>query len=200
MAQQTWENLLNGGVPWQTQNGPTLATSTTLTTISPQAPGPQDFVLPGQPNGLQFYEGMSIKITARGTCQAAGTTSALTLSLALGASGATTAATAIATSGALTLGTTITSATYWWLEALMRCFAIGSTGTTISCGGDWHIATVAGQDAGTLGTASETFMALPETTTAYNTYTAATCLTLRGSLSAAFGSVTCNHFLLEQLC
>ena len=43
-------------------------------------------------------------------------------------------------------------------------------------------------------------MAIPYTATAFNTYTAATALGLRASLSAAYGSVVCNTFLIWQTC
>lgn len=197
MAQQTWINLLNTGVPWQTSNGTALTSSASTATISPQAAGPQDFVLPSQYNGTQWYEGMSLRVRARGTCLAGATTSNLTVFLAAGVSG--TLATTLTTSGALTLGTTITTATGWWLECLVRCFGIGSSGTTLSAGGDWHVGTVAGANAGTFGTSAETMMTMLETTTAFNTYTAATAIGLRATLSAAFGSVQCNQFTIEQL-
>lgn len=198
MASQTWVNLLNGGPPWQTTNGTALTSSVGPLTISPQAPTTQDFVLPGQPNGLQFYPGMSLRIRARGTIQAGGTTSAVTMTLAIGASGSVSGATLTA-SGALTLGTTITTATGWRMDALCRCFAVGSTGTTLSTGGDWIIDTVTGANAGTLGTATATFMYMPETTLAYNTYTGGGCIVLRASASAAFGTTQCNQFTIEQL-
>ncbi len=72
MAQQSWVNLLNGGAPWQTAQGPTLSTAVTAT-ISPQAQTTQDFVLPGQPNGLQWYTGMQLRLRARGVLTTGGT-------------------------------------------------------------------------------------------------------------------------------
>jgi hypothetical protein len=197
VAQQTWINLLNAGSPWQTSNGTALTSSASTATISPQAAGPQDFILPSQYNGTQWYTGMVLRVRARGTVQAGTSTSNMTVFLACGVSG--TLGTTLTTSGALTLGTSITTATGWWLEALVRVFGVGSSGTTLSAGGDLHIATVTGANAGTLGTASETMMTMLETTTALNTYTAATALGLRATSSAAFGSITCNQFTVEQL-
>src|SRR5258708_14010846 len=86
MAQQSWVNLLNAGSPWQTAQGATLSTAATAT-ISPQAPTTQDFVLPGQPNGLQWYTGMQLRLRARGVLATAATTTSLTLFPALGVSG-----------------------------------------------------------------------------------------------------------------
>src|SRR5258708_33032355 len=77
MAQQSWVNLLNAGSPWQTAQGATLSTAATAT-ISPQAPTNQDFVLPGQPNGLQWYTGMQLRLRARGGLTTGGTTTSLT--------------------------------------------------------------------------------------------------------------------------
>lgn len=198
MASQSWVNLLNGGVPWQTTAGAALTSSASTATISPQAPTAQDFVLPGQPNGLQWYPGMTLQVSAGGTLNAGATTSNLTVFLACGVSG--TLGTTLATTGALTLGTAVTTAVGWTMEALIRCLAIGSTGNTLSCGGTMEFPTVAGANAGTLGTANNTIMNLPETATAFNTYTGGTALGLRATLSAAFGSVQCNQFVIEQLC
>lgn len=201
MALQSWGNLLNAGSPWQTTNGAALTSSASTATISPQAPTTQDFVLPSQgqaAGGTQWYQGMALWIRARGTLNAGTTTSNLTMFLACGVSG--TLGTTLTTTGALTLGTTITTATTWRLDALVRVLAVGSTGNTLSAGGDLMVDTVAGANAGTLGTATTTMMGMSETTTAFNTYTAATAIGLRATLSAAFGSVVCNQFLVFQLC
>src|SRR5260221_375629 len=103
MAQQSWVNLLNAGAPWQTAQGPTLSTAATAT-ISPQAPTTQDFVLPGQPNGLQWYTGMQLRLRARGVLTTGGTTTSLTLFPAIGVSG--TLATTLCTPPAVVLGAT----------------------------------------------------------------------------------------------
>ena len=198
MAQQTWANLLNAGTPWQTTNGTALTSSASTATISPQAPTGQDFMLPGQYNGLQWYPSMTLRIRAQGTLNAGATTSNLTLFTAIGVSG--TLGTTIGTTGALTLGTTITTAVVWRLNSLLRVLAIGSTGNTLSYGGEIMFPTAAGANTATLGTANETILAIPETTTAFNTYTQGTCMGIRATLSAAFGSVVCNQFTIEQLC
>jgi hypothetical protein len=198
MPLQTWAQLLNAGVPWQSTNGTALTSSAATATISPQAAGNQDFILPGQPNGTQFYPGMSLLIRAGGTLQGGTTASNLTMFLAAGVSG--TLGTTLGTTGALALGTANTSAFGWALEAVVRCTAIGSSGTTLSCGGTIEFPTASGANAATLATANNTIMNIPETTTAFNTYTTGTALGLRATLSAAFGSVVCNQFLILQLC
>jgi hypothetical protein len=198
MPLQSWTSLLNAGAPWQTVNGTALTSSASTATISPQAPGSQDFVLPGQPNGLQWYPGMVLYIRIGGTLQAGATTSNLTQFLAIGVSG--TLATTLCTTGALTLGTTINTPVGYTAEVILRCLAIGSTGNTLSAGGTLEFPTAAGANVATLGTANNTIMNLPETTAAFNTYTQGTAIGLRATLSAAFGSVVCNQFLVFQAC
>jgi hypothetical protein len=197
MAQQTWINLLNGGAPWQTTQGTTLSTATTAT-ISPQAPGPQDFVLPGQPGGLQWYAGMVLRVTARCTLTTGGTTSNLTVLIAAGVSG--TLGTTLCTTGAIVLGTTSLTAQVLKLEALIRVIAIRSDANTfLDCQGDIEASAAS---APTLTTASGVTVPLPYTTTngsSLSPWTAATALGLRATLSAAFGSIQCNHFTIEQM-
>lgn len=198
MPIQQWTNVLNAGPPWQTTSGTALTSLATTATISPQAPGPQDFVLPGQPNGLQWYPGMTLYIRAGGVLSSAGTTSNLTMWLACGVSG--TLASVLTTTGALTLGTGSVANVGWDLEAIVRCLAIGSTGTTLSAGGSVEFPTTGAANTGTLGTSNNTIMNMPETALAFNTYTQGTAMGLRASLSAAFGSVQCNQFLIFQTC
>lgn len=196
MALQTWENLLNAGPPWQTTNGTALSASASTATISPQAAGNQDFILPTQFNGTQFYPGMTLKVEAAGTINTGGTTSNLTMFLACGVSG--TLGTTLVTAGALTLGTGSLTGIEWTLQAWIRCTAIGSSGTTLTAAGMIWLPGAVGSNTGTVGTANCTVLALPETTTAYNTYTAATALGMRATLSAAFGAVQCDEFLIHQ--
>lgn len=198
MANQAWTNLLNYGPPWQTTAGTALSASASTATISPQAAGSQDFVLPTQYNGTQWYPGMTLKIEAAGTLNSAGTTSNLTMFLAAGVSG--TLATSLTTAGALTLGTGSITGVEWTLIAWLRCTAIGSTGNTLAAAGMINVGSAAGSNTGTLGTAAGTTMMMPETATAFNTYTAATALGLRATLSAAFGLVQCNEWMIYQTC
>jgi hypothetical protein len=183
MASQSWVNLLNAGPPWQTTNGNALTTSVGPLTISPQAPTTQDFVLPGQPGGSQFYAGMTLRIEASGTLLAGATTSNLTMWLSAGPNGTP----------------HVTTAVVWNLHSKLRCLATGSTGNTLSYGGYVSFPTVALANVATLGTANQTILAIPETVTAFNTQLGTTALCWRAALSAAFGSVVCNQFTIEQL-
>lgn len=203
MASQNWSNLLNSGVPWQTTNGTALTTAIGPQTISPQAPTSQDFLLPGQPGGGQFYPGMSLRIKAQGTVLAGATTSNLTMWLSAGPVGTPQASPGLGVTGALTLGTTITTATVWTLDSLLRCLAVGSTGNVLSYGGAVFLAPAAGANVATLGNSVGIagILAIPETVaSSFNTQLGTAALCWRAALSAAFGSVVCNQFTIEQLC
>lgn len=194
MAQQDWVNLLNWGVPWQTSAGTQLSASATTATISPQAAGPQDFILPTQATGTQWYEGMTLKIEAAGQLGSGGTASNLTVFLACGVSG--TLATTLSTSAAVALGTGTLSNLEWWLNATVRCIGVGSSGNTLTTEGYLDVQTSTAGLA--IGTANVTKVPLPLTNLAFNTYTAATAIGLRATLSAAFGNIQCNSFQIYQ--
>jgi hypothetical protein len=193
MAGQGWVNLLNAGVPWQTTQGTNMAASGTAT-ISPQAAGPQDFVLPGQPNGLQWYPGMDLRIRARGSATTGGTTNSTTLFLAIGVSG--TLGTALCTTAAVVMGATTLSTLVWRLEANVACTALGSSGNTLVSDGMWIISDTTTP---ALITANTCSVGLPWVATAFNTYTGGTAIGLRATMTATFGSIQCNKFAVEQL-
>jgi hypothetical protein len=195
MAQQYWVNLVNGGDPWQVAQGTALSASASTATISPQAAGSQDFVLPTLPDSsLQWHKALKYKIEASGTIGSGGTGSNLTVFLACGVSG--TLATTLASTAAIALGTGSLSGLEWYLLATVKCIAIGSTGNTLAAEGHLHIQTSTAALA--VGTANDTVAPLPYTATAFNTYTASTALGLRATLSAAFGSIQCNSFDIYQ--
>jgi hypothetical protein len=189
--------LLNQGAPWQTAQGTILNTAATAI-ISPQAPGPQDFVLPGQPGGLQWYTGMALKLTARGLVTSGGTASNLTVAVAAGASG--TLGSTLLTSGAIALGTTSLTLQVIKLEAILRVISLRTDGTAwLDSQGDLSLTAASTP---TLTTASGVLVPMPYTTvlsSTLNPYTAGGALGLKGTLSAAFGSVQINQFLIEQV-
>ncbi len=195
MAQQSWVNLLNAGSPWQTAQGTSLTTAATAT-VSPQAPTTQDFVLPGQPNGLQWYVGMQLRLRARGNMSSGGTTTSLTVFPAIGVSG--TLGTALCTTPAIVLGATTLTTLVWTLESDITCTALGSTGNTLISDGMLTMSDTAA-NAGTLITANTVAVGLPFLASAFNTYTAATAIGLRATLTAAFGNFQCNRFTVEQV-
>jgi hypothetical protein len=194
MAQQTWTNLLNWGVPWQTSVGTAVATAATAT-ISPQAAGSQDFVLPTQSTGTQFYEDMTLKLEANLNISSGSTASNLTLLIACGASG--TLGTTLCTTSAMALGTGSLAGLEATLSATIRCIGVGSSGNTLSTEGLITVQTSTAALA--IGTTNVTVMPLPLTSVAYNTYTAATALGIRGTLSTANGSAVVNSFQIYQV-
>ncbi len=193
MASQSWVNLLNAGIPWQTTQGTALSTAVSAT-ISPQAPGSHDFVLPGQPGGLQWYPGMQLRIKARGAIASGSTTSNLTVWVAIGVDG--TLATALCTTAAIALGTTSVTGEAFMLDADIVCSAIGSTGNTLVSDGIFKFGDTATP---AFITANTVTVPMPFLSTAFNTSTTGTAIGLRASLNAAFGSIQCNRFTVEQL-
>ena len=193
MAQQSWINLLNAGAPWQTAQGTALSTAATAT-ISPQAPTTQDFVLPGQPNGLQWYVGMQLRLKARGNATTGGTTNSTTVFPAIGVSG--TLGTPLCTTAAVVMGATTLTSLTWTLEADITCTALGSTGNTLVADG---LMTISDTAVPALVTANSVTIPLPWAAFAFNTYTAATAIGLRATMTAAFGSIQCNKFTVEQV-
>jgi hypothetical protein len=197
MASQTWVNLLNAGAPWQTTQGTSLATATTAT-ISPQAPSGQDFILPGQPGGLQWYQGMSLHVFARGSFTTGGTGSNLTVFLAAGVSG--TLGTTLSTTTTIALGTGSLTAQRWGLEGQIDVVTLTSAAAAfLSCEG---AVSFSGSATPAIATASGVTVGLPYTAVNGSTlspYTTATAIGLRATLSAAYGSIQCDRFLIEQV-
>ena len=195
MAAQDWVNLLNWGVPWQTSQGTVLNTATTAT-ITPQSAGPNDFVLPTQSTGTQWYQGMTLKLEAIGTINTGSAAANLTVLVAAGATN--TAGTTLSTTAACALGTGSLSGLEWKLLAEIYCIGVGSTGNTLRCEGDMYVQTSTAALA--IGTANVTLLPLPVTSTAFNTYTAATAVFIRATLSAATGppAIQCNGFQIYQ--
>jgi hypothetical protein len=200
MAQQSWVNLLNAGPPWQSAQGTLLNTAATAT-ISPQGGGGSgaDFVLPGQPNGLQWYVGMQLRMRARGLVTTGSTTSTLTVFPAVGVAG--TLATVLCSTAGIVLGTGSLSALSWRLEADTTCTNLGLAGQSVLISdGLFELNTAAGTGAA-LGTANVTMfpMAFTTVSSGFSTFTPATAIGLRATLSAAFGSIQCNRFTVEQV-
>lgn len=194
MAQQTWQQLLNAGAPWQTTVGASLTTATTAT-ISPQSAGGNDYTL--QANYL--YPGLAIRVTARGYITTTATSTTATWFLAANQNGTYTT---LATSAGLATGTTAYTALPWKLDGLIQIVSIGSSGNTVSTQAELEISqnSATAQTVNT-GSASVTlFMpaSSPPTTVALNT-TVATAFPLRATLGGANATIVCTQYLLESL-
>jgi hypothetical protein len=200
MAGWAYANLLNSGAPWQTTQGTALSTAATAT-ISPQATGPQDFVLPGQVlgGGLQWYQGMSLMIEAHGVISSGGTTSNLTVFLAAGVSA--TLGTTLSTTAAIALGAGSLSSLNWHLWAQVDVVGLRTDANPfLATEGSLVIGMTSAAPA--IGTANGLVVGLPFTNVNGSTlspYTTQTAIGLRATLSAAFGSIQCNRFKVFQL-
>lgn len=198
MPQQWYESLLNSGDPWQTSQGTALSASASTATISPQAPTAQDFVLPQQPSGLQWYKGMSLTVKARGKLGSGGTASNLTVLIAAGVSG--TLGTTLATTAAFALGTGSLSNLPWELEAQIDCVGLRTDANPFLASDG--MLRVGNATTPALGTANGLLIPLPYTTvngSSLSPWTAATALGLKATLSAAFGNIQCDRFTIEQI-
>jgi hypothetical protein len=190
MAQQTWEQLLNAGAPWQTTAGTALTTATTAT-ISPQGAGSQDFVLGS------IYYGLAIKVTARGYITTTTTSTTATWLLAANQSGTYTT---LATTAGIATGTTAITGAQWWLRALIQVTAIGSTGT-LSTQGELHIgpnpATSQTVNIASAGVDLPMPAASGANAVTLNTF-ASTAIVLRATLAGANATIDCTQYLLES--
>jgi hypothetical protein len=196
MASQSWVNLLNAGAPWQTAQGTSLTTAATAT-VSPQATTGLDFVLPGQPNGLQWYVGMQLRLKARGNMSSGGTATNLTVFPAVGTSG--TLGTTLCTTPAIALGATSLTTLAWTMECDVTCTALAGASTNTLIADGLITMSDTSANAGTLVTANTVTVGMPFQAVQLNTFTAATAIGLRATLSAAFGNFQCNRFTVEQV-
>jgi hypothetical protein len=182
MSGQSWLSLLND--QWQIGAGTTLNTATTAT-ISPQNATSKDYLI----SPYEWRVNKTIKVYASGLFTTGGTTSNLTWLLAAGATPTT-----LSTSPALTLGTGSLTGLPWHLWARIRCLAVASTGNTLETEGT----IVCGINTTTSSLAANAMVLdLPLTSAAVD-LTASCAIVLRGTLSAAFGSVTCQTFLVTS--
>lgn len=177
MPAQFWEAVLNS--PVQTAAGTALATSTTLTDVSPLP----SLVLPAN----FLYPGQVLKISAFGVYS---TTSAPTL--LLGAYYGGVAGVALAATGAITAGTTQTNMT-WFFECLTVIRTVGASGTAISAGSSrlgLTSTTVGGGMAPASGMATVTIDT-----------TAAKALTIgaQWGTSSASNTLTCHGMTVEAM-
>lgn len=173
MAVQFWETILP---PFHIADGSALATSTTLTDISP-TPNitlPANLLLPGT----------TLKFTAAGRFSTTGTPTLL-----IGFYYGAVAGVALCATSAVTTPSGVTNQT-WRATAEVRVRTIGSSGTALAIGVAENIST----------TATNMMPATAPATATIDT-TAAKALTVgaQWGTSSASNTITCHHFLVEQL-
>ena len=135
MAQQQWVAPVNAGAPWQTASGTTLNTAATAT-LSPEGAGGTG----ADPQVFSFYQGMVVRIKARGVYTMGSTATNATFALYASASGTAAASgTSLATTGALALPVSVTGLT-WRIDAAIqvRAMAQGTGTATLYTHGDLH--------------------------------------------------------------
>ena len=197
MAQQLWVAPVNAGAPWQTASGTTLNTASTAT-ISPAAAGGTG----ADAQVFSFYQGMVIRVAARGVWTSGSTSTNVTLALFASASGtAASSGTSLATTGAVAWPVSVTGF-YWDVEALIqvRQMAQGTSTATLNTHGRAQLQTATfSTPTGNVG-----ILPMPATSgpTAANVDTTIThTIALVGTLSQVTGSpsITCTNFLVEYV-
>jgi hypothetical protein len=197
MPNQPWVSLLNPGAPWQTASGTVLNTAATAT-ISPEGAGGTG----ADPLVYTLYEGLDLRVRARGVYTNGSTATNGTFALYASASGtAASGGTSLATTGALALPTSVTNL-YWEIDALIQCrqWAQGTATPTLYTHGALRIQLAT--PSGTTG--NEQVWPMPATNgpTAADVDTSIThTIALVGTLSQATGSpaITCTNFTIESM-
>ena len=193
----TWESLINTGAPWQTASGTTLNTAATAT-ISPEGAGGTG----ADPQVFSFYQGMAVRVKARGVYTCGSTATNATFILRASATGtALSGGTTLATTGALALPTSVTNL-FWELEALIQCRAMAQgTGTaTLYTHGALLLQTATwSSPTGNVGIWPMPATAGPTAADVDTTITHTVGLT--GTLSQNTGTpaITCTNFLVEAV-
>lgn len=178
MASTGYENLLNAAAPWSTTDGAALASSVSLTTISPTSPDltlPANFLTPGS----------VFRITASGRFSTTGSPTLL-----IGAYWGGSGGVALATTGALTAASGVTNLA-WRFQLEVTCRTVGSSGTVMAMG---YAAGITAATAVALVPASAPVVASIDTTTAK-----ALVLAAQWGTSSPSNTITCHQFLVESL-
>ena len=182
MSAQGWVSLLND--QWQIGAGTVLNTATTAT-ISPQNATTKDYLV----SPYEWRIGKTLKVFASGVVSSGGTASNLTVLLAAGATPTT-----LSTTPAVALGTGSVTNCGWHLWARIRCLAVASTGNTLETEGTYIMGNTA---APAFGTANAVLVDLPLTSAAVD-LSVSCAVMLRATLSAAYGAITCQTFLVTS--
>lgn len=205
MANQQWVSLLTGGNPQSSGAGTALTTAATAT-LSPQGSGSADYAAvnpPGQPYG--WYPGLLIRVTARGYMTTTTTSTTATLFLAANKSNGGSTFATLATAAGITTGTTAITGIQWQVDALVRCTAVASSGSTVSTQGTLSLGNSgAAVPANPIALTATPGMTLPlpnttgETAAAVDT-TVLQGICLRGTLAAANATLQLTQWLVEAL-
>jgi hypothetical protein len=196
VANQNWVSLLTPAQHVWSGAGTALNTAATAT-ISP-LPTPNTADYNGFVPGSSFYQGMLIRVLARGLLTTTGTSTTLTVFLGSNIGNTGTTYVTLATTTGLTTGTGAVTGLQWKLEALIRCTSVATSGTLATQGELSFNTSVPG---GPAAIAANT-MTLPmpnasgETAATVNT-TQTQGIALRATLAGANATIQCTQWMLE---
>jgi hypothetical protein len=203
MANQNWVSLISGAASLNSGAGAVLNTATTAT-ISPVTGASAD-VAQVQPGGqyLGFYDGLLIRVTARGFITTTGTSTTATFLLAsrVGNTGSTYIT--LATSAGIATGTGTLTGVPWQLDGTIRCTEVATSGNTISTQAKLNFPNnVTAPSIGAVTNGVELVAFLPsvsgETAAAVDT-TQLQGISMRATLAGANATIQLTQWLVEAL-
>lgn len=208
MANQTWVSLLNPGIV-PTGPGATFTEAASTAVLSPQLSGGTADYAQVNAAALPFgwYVGMLIRVTARGWITTTTTTGTLTIFLRANKSNAGSTFVTLATPNGITTGSTAITGIQFRLEAIIRCTAIASSGSTVSTQGELNLGSVgAAVPANPIALSANPppgfMLPMPnisgETAAAVDT-TQSQGIQLAATGTAASGTIACTQWLVETL-
>jgi hypothetical protein len=200
MSGQTWRGLLTPNTPQGSGAGAALSTATTAT-LSPVVGSGGDVAQVNQEGQYQgWYAGLLMVVLARGfiTTTATGTTVTFLLASRLSNTGSTYVT--LATTAGISTPAAANTGIPWKLEALIRCTAIATSGSTVSTEGEMLIGAIAAQTilTATAGVNVSLPNASGETAAAVDT-TSVQGISMRGTLAGANATVQLTQWVVEAI-
>lgn len=199
MANQNWVSLLQPPQHLWSGAGTVMNTATTATISPTPTPNTADYNA-FIPAGA-FYQGMLIRVTARGYITTTASSGTLTFFLGSNIGNTAQVYVTLASTAALTTGTGTLTGMQWDLRALIRCTAVATSGT-LATQGELRVAT--NSTAPTLVTPPVNEIKLPmpnitgETAATVNT-TQTQGIALRCTQATSTCTVQLTQWLVEQL-
>lgn len=180
MPAQFWESMINS--PAATVDGSALASSTTLTTISPSSTTSPDFVVPAN----WLYAGQVLRVRGTGRYSTTGTPTLL-----IGAYWGGSAGVSLANTGAVTTASGVSNVTFlYMLDIFIR--SIGTSGTAMCVGSCQGLASAVIST--TLVPTSAPAVATIDTTAAK-----ALVLAAQWGTNSASNTITCHTWSIEAI-
>jgi len=207
MANQAWVSLINNTGSTGTGAGTLFTESASTVTLSPQTSvAGQDYAVVNAPGQyLGWTVGMIIRVVGQGFITTNTTTGTLTVFLRSNKNNAGSTFVTLATPVGITTGTTAITGIQFYVEAIIRCTAIASSGNTLSTQGCLSLGNSgAGVPANPIALTATPGMRLPmpnisgENAAAVDT-TQSQGIQLAATATAASGSIQCTSWIVEAL-